>query len=244
MVILAAGKSTRLKLQTMPKAMLPLANKPMVSYIVKTLQSLGFNKHNLCLVVGFKKEKVVKYFGSSVGYAIQNKKLGTAHAANIGIKHLPKNINTVLVINADDSAFYKPLTLKHFLLSHLKNKLAMSLLTADFKIPNQFGRIARHKNGGVEIVEKELLTLAQTKIKEINTGTYIFSRSWFNKIYPLIKTLPGLGELGLSTVVAIAHKQRVKYQAVKLKNSKEWFGINTPVELKEADKKMKKLLNK
>lgn len=239
--MLAAGKSTRLNLKTMPKAMLPLAGKPMVSYIINTLKRAGFSNKYICLVVGFKKERVINYFGNTVNYAVQTKKLGTAHAANIGIKSLPNDIKTVLVVNADDSAFYKPQTFNNLISNYFKNKLVMSFLTADFKLPNQFGRIVRHKNGGVEILEKELLTPAQAKIKEINTGTYIFGRKWFNKIYPLIKTLPGLGELGLSAVVAIAHKQGIKYQAVKLKNSKEWFGVNTPVELKIADKMMKKL---
>jgi len=70
-VILAAGRGTRLNCADEPKVMLPIGGRPIVSYIVDTLKKMGLHPEQICLVVGFKKEKVMEYFGDMVNYAMQ-----------------------------------------------------------------------------------------------------------------------------------------------------------------------------
>ncbi len=96
--MLAAGKGTRLNCVDKPKVMLTVGGRPIASYIIATLKSIGFKKEQICLVVGFKKEKVIEHFGDTVSYAAQAEQKGTAHAAYAGIKALPKNIKEVLVL--------------------------------------------------------------------------------------------------------------------------------------------------
>ncbi|MFA7654309.1 MAG: sugar phosphate nucleotidyltransferase [Candidatus Magasanikbacteria bacterium] len=237
-VILAAGRGTRLNCENEPKVMLQIGNRPIVSYIVATLKKIGFKKEQICLVVGFKKDKVIKYFGDSVSYATQADQKGTAHAAYIGMKSLPANINQVLVVNGDDSAFYRPETLINFIDEHLKNKVILSLFTTD--VGSNTGKIVRHGDGQVEIIEKEYLTEEQKKITEISTGTFMFKRAWFEEIFPSMPLLRKLKEFGLPTALAIARDHHEKYQVVKMKNSQEWFGINTLEELDQANAAIKK----
>jgi len=238
-VILAAGKGTRLNCDEVPKVMCELGGKPIVSYIIKVLNDIGFAKEQIMLVVGFKAEKVKEYFGCSVSYAFQSEQLGTAHAALIGIKELPKNIKHVLVIGGDDSAFYKKETIIDFVENHIKEGVKLSLLSAEVNDPTSLGRVVRRGDGQIEIIEKEYLTKEQEKINEISTGTFCFDRFWFEDIYPNMPKLRKLGEYGLPTALAMARNKNEKYQIIKMKNENEWFGINTKEELLKANTRKK-----
>ena len=61
-VILAAGEGTRLKpyTETIPKVMLPVANKPIIAYVVDALRKSGITE--IIIVVGYKKEAIMEYF--------------------------------------------------------------------------------------------------------------------------------------------------------------------------------------
>lgn len=231
-VILAAGRGTRLNSVDRPKVMLEIGGKPMVRYIVETLQRIGFAKEQIVLVVGFQKEKVMEYFGDTVTYAIQTEQKGTAHAAHIGITQLSPTTTTVLVLGGDDSAFYEADTLKQFIADHESTKSVLSLLTVEVNDPAQYGRVVRHNPP--RIIEKEYLTEAQKQITEISTGTFCFDRAWFEEIFPRMPLLRKLGEYGLPTALAMAADENANIQLVKLTNPNEWFGVNTPAELEEA----------
>ncbi len=236
-VILAAGRGSRLNCTDKPKVMCEIGGKPIARYIVDTLKKSGFIKENICLVVGFHQEKVREYFGDEVIYAAQEELKGTAHAAFTGMQQLPKNLDTVLVINGDDSAFYSAETILDLLVKHHKNKAVLSVLSVELDDPSSYGRIVKHPDGRVEIIEKEYLTDEQKKIKEISSGTFCFDRHWFEKTFPSMPPLRKLGEYGLPTAVAMAENASLPVQVIRLKNSNEWFGVNTPAELAEADKR-------
>ena len=236
-VVLAAGKGTRLGCTDIPKVMLEIGGQPLVSYTVETLEKMNFFPGRICLVVGFKKEKVMEYFGDRVNYVVQEELLGTAHAAYLGMQALPKEVNQVLVMGGDDSAFYSPEALQNLFHEHEIKGAILTLLTAEIENPGQLGRIVRHADGSAEIIEKEYLTEEQKLIKEISTGTFVFNRQWFEKMFPTMPKLRKLGEFGLPTALAMARKENVPYQLVKLSNSREWFGVNTPEEKEEAERR-------
>jgi bifunctional N-acetylglucosamine-1-phosphate-uridyltransferase/glucosamine-1-phosphate-acetyltransferase GlmU-like protein len=235
-VILAAGRGTRLNCLDKPKVMLEIGGKPIVSYIVDTLKKNGFKEEQIVLVVGFKKEKIMDYFGDTVSYAVQEEQLGTGHAAYVGMKSLPVGIERVMVMGGDDGAFYSGATLLKFIAKHLKNKCAVSLLSVVVKDPSSFGRIVDDETG-IRVIEKEYLTEDQKSIHEVSTGTYVFDRKWFEKMFPAMPPLKKLGEYGLPTALAMANSENKKVQIMRLKDNNEWFGINTPDELAEADRR-------
>ncbi|MBU2541993.1 NTP transferase domain-containing protein [Patescibacteria group bacterium] len=234
-VILAAGKGARLNCTDKPKVMLEIGGKPIVSYIVETLIQAGFSKKQICLVVGFQEQKVRDYFGDRVSFVTQKEQLGTAHAAHIGIKSLPKEIETVLVLGGDDSAFYTRKTLLDFIKKHNEVDYTLSLLSAVIEDPTMLGRIVRYPDKSIAIVEKEYLSEEEKDIKEISTGTFCFDRKWFEEMFPDMPKLKKLGEWGLPTALAIARGDGKKYRVVKLEDSREWLGINTILELEKAD---------
>lgn len=241
-VVLAAGKGTRLNCIDKPKVMLEIGGRPIISYITETLKKIGFQNSQIMLVVGFFREKVKEFLQNEVLYADQNEQKGTAHAAFTGSQMLSPEADNILVINGDDSAFYTQETLLNFINEHLSAQATVSVLSAEIDDPSALGRIVRHDDGKVEIIEKEYLTDEQKKIKEISTGTFCFDRKWFENMFPSMPPLRKLGEYGLPTALAVADNENKKIQVVKLKNSNEWFGINTPAELEEADKRKRAVL--
>lgn len=237
-VILAAGKGTRLNCTDKPKVMSEIGGKPIVSYIVDTLREVGFIKGQIMVVVGFQKETVKQYFGDSVTYIDQTPQLGTAQAAYIGMKALPIEAESVLILGGDDSAFYTAATISEFIKKHVTSRSILSLLTVEVADPTLLGRVIRDERGQlISVLEKEQLTPAQATINEVSTGTYGVNRQWYEATFPTMTIIPGLNEYGLNKVVEIGQREEAKIQAVRLANPGEWFSINTPEELAEADRR-------
>ena len=236
-VILAAGQGKRLNCVDKPKVMCEIGGRPIVSYIIDTLKECAIPAANIFLVVGWQEEKVRDYFGDKVNYVVQEELKGTAHAAYTGMRKLPGYINQVLIINGDDSAFYSSQAILNFLEEHLQSHVAVSVLSVEPPNPGLYGRIVKHDSGVVEIIEKEYLTDEQKKIKEVSTGTFCFNRKWFETMFPNMPPLRKLGEFGLPTALAMAEKENLPVRVIKLKDNGEWFGVNTPAELEEADKR-------
>lgn len=264
-IILAAGKGTRMnqgRPSSIPKALIPLAGKPMVSYILKTLGKMAAKKP--ILVVGYKAEMIKKIFGDTCWYVVQKKRLGTGHAARLAIEYIAKNSksqilnskqnnnlgfsalhlgfeneNLVLILHADDSAFYKRETLQKFIRNHQQQKATLSFLVTQRPDLNDFGRIIRDKSGRIiQIVEKDDLTPEQRKIGEINCGCYLIDTAWAKtNLKKLKKTCKGGREYPLTDIIKIALKQNKKVTAYAI-NAREWLGINSPEQLAEAEKQL------
>lgn len=236
-VVLAAGRGSRLNCNEIPKVMCEIGDRPIVSYTVDTLESLGLSGKQISLVVGFQKEKVMDYFDGRVQFAVQEELKGTAHAALTGMQTLGPEVEHVLVLGGDDSAFYTKESLTRFVEEHVDAGVKLSLLSVEVDDPTGLGRIVRHENGDIEVIEKEYVTEEQAKIQEVSTGTYIFERAWFEQMYPSMPPLRKLGEYALPTAMAMCRDAALPYQVVPLGKSQEWFGVNTPEQLAEADKR-------
>ena len=85
-VILAAGEGRRLAPLTnrRPKSMIPVANRPLLEYVVEAIAEAGLE--HITLVVGYRHERIRDYFGDgdewgvTIEYVEQSTRLGTGHA--------------------------------------------------------------------------------------------------------------------------------------------------------------------
>jgi len=238
-VILAAGRGTRLNAREKPKVMLPVGGKPLVAHTVENLGLAGFAPAQICFVIGFQGSQLREFFGSDFLYAEQTELLGTAHAAYVGMRALPQEVKHVLVLGGDDGSFYEPGTLKEFMDEHEAQKATVSLLTAEVENPSHFGRVVEMPHGNLRIIEKEYTTHEQVKIRKVSTGTFCFEREWFEDLFPRLPQLKKLGEYVLPTAFALAQDQGKKVHITNLKDSSEWFGVNTLEDLQEADRRKK-----
>lgn len=238
-IVLAAGRGTRLNAREMPKVMMKIGRNSIVAYTVENLRSAGFSSTQICFVIGFQGDQLRRFFGSDFLFAEQTELLGTAHAAYVGMRALPYEVKHVLVLGGDDGSFYEPNTLKEFMAEHEAQGATVSLLTAEVENPSHFGRVVEMPHGNWRIIEKEYVTHEQAKIKKVSTGTFCFEREWFENLFPHLPQLKKLGEYVLPTAFALAQDQGKKVHITNLKNSAEWFGVNTLEDLQEADRRKK-----
>lgn len=233
-IILAAGKGKRMKSKDVNKVVVPLGNKQMILHAVDRLTSLSIDP--IIVVVGFAKESVMKILNGKVVFAQQSKRLGTAHAVACGLKKLPKDSENVLVLNGDDSAFYKEETIKQLIEKHIENDEDMTFLTITVSNPQGLGRIIRDGKGNLKaIVEEKDATAQQREISEIGTGCYVFKVSFLRKYIDKIKKSEATGEYYLTSLIDIAIKNNYRVESLRVENM-PWRGINTPEELKEAER--------
>ena len=237
-IVLAAGKGTRLAEgcpSPAPKVLYQIAGRPMIGYTLDLLKGLGLEE--IVIVVGHRADDVKREVGPGFKFAVQDKRLGTGHAAKVGLVPVSKSKKEILIINGDDSAFYRPKTLQTIINEHVSKGDTVTFVTLKLENPIGLGRVIRKNGAVVDIIEEKDATNAQKKIKEINDGVYVFNRKWLEQNLPNVKKSKA-GEYYLVDLIRTAVEQGKKVGAFVLENVGEWHGVNTPEELVRADKLM------
>ncbi|MEK7550163.1 MAG: Mur ligase family protein [Patescibacteria group bacterium] len=240
-IILAAGRGSRMK-DSRSKVLREICGRPMLSYTLENLRKIGI--HDLVVTVGFRKNLVINRYKGMIQFAKQqNPKGGTADAAKIGLTKIAKSTKVLIIINGDDSAFYRLKTVKNILYIHNVRDRKLTFVSLIKNDPTGLGRVVRGKNGLItKIVEEKDATEKERKIKEVNDGLYVFDRLWFEKNITKVKKGPQ-GEYYLVDLIKLAIDQGDRMATYTLPNDDEWHGINTPEQLIEAQMKMELRLN-
>ncbi|OIP23297.1 hypothetical protein COX95_04170 [bacterium CG_4_10_14_0_2_um_filter_33_32] len=240
-IILAAGRGTRLnegKPSDIPKVLHLLGGRPMILYCIDTLKEAGID--DIILVVGHKGYLVKETVGNDVKYAVQDEQLGTAHAVSVTKEFVLGKADYFVILNGDNPLFSKE-TISKLVNLCIERDAFISLVTVAADDPKGYGRIIKNKRGGVlKIVEDKDATTQEKAIKEINAGCYCFKGDWLWDHLEDIE-LSSQGEYYLTDLIGIAFKQGKKVMALKIKNSKEAIGINTPNHLDLANKVLKEV---
>ena len=233
-IILAAGKGTRMN-SDLPKVLHKLQGKALIDYVIDESELL--DPKEIILVVGFKKEQVIKHTKNRIHlkYATQVEQLGTGHAV-LQTKELLKNKKGHILILYGDVPNIKASTLMPIVDDHISNNRDLTLITAEIDDPSGYGRIIRDKNGNLlKIIEEKDCNNNEKKIKEWNPGIYIFKTKEVFRILNSIKTNNASKEYYLTDAIGLAQQSNMKIKAIKIANSGEVIGINTTDQLKELE---------
>jgi len=240
-VILAAGQGTRMK-SKLYKVLHPVCGKAMVQHVVD--QVLQIQIKDVVAVIGHGSEQVRAQLGDKVKYVNQAEQLGTAHAV-IQAKDLLANKEGVTLVVCGDTPLIKSETLEELFKHHDKTSAKATVLTAVAQNPNGYGRIVRNSAGQVEkIVEHKDATDEERLITEINTGTYCFDNMALFHALNHVSNENAQGEYYLPDVIEILKKQNDIVSAFQTEDFEETLGVNDRVALAEAEKIMKKRINK
>ena len=233
-VILAAGKGARMK-SSVQKVLHTIFGKPMISHIVEIVQ--GLNPDKILVVVGHQKEAVKKNLaGNGVEFAEQPKPLGTGDAVKQTQKILKDYRGDILVL-CGDTPLLQTKTLKSLLKLHRRKQPAATILTALLEKPFGYGRIKRNGNGEVEAIVEEIdARPAEKKIKEINSGVYLFSAPKLFRSLSLVKPDNVKGEYYLTDAIRILRSSGERIGAHLAEEPEEVLGVNTPADLKIAQR--------
>ncbi len=168
-IILAGGFGTRLKplTYTRAKSLLPILNKPMITYLI---ESLPKNVDKVILAVNYRKNQIEKYFqknnfGKEIIVNDEPEPLGTGGAVKFAEKHITGRF---LVLNSD---IICSLNLEEMIQFHEHNTAVSTISLWPVENVSEFG-VADVKNDGkiVGFVEKPKPEDAPSNF--INAGAY------------------------------------------------------------------------
>ncbi|WP_128478153.1 bifunctional sugar-1-phosphate nucleotidylyltransferase/acetyltransferase [Halorussus pelagicus] len=217
-VLLAAGEGTRIRplSASLPKPMLPVADRPLVAHAADAAVDAGAEE--LVVVVGYEAEEVRGYFGEeyrgvTVTYAVQSEQAGTADAVRAAREHLDGEF---AVLNGDN--LYDPAAVADLFDS---GPSVGAVRVAD---PSNYGVLSAEDGTVTDIVEKP----ADPPTDLANAGAYVFpaeAREWLE--VPASER----GEHEITDVVARAVAEYdVGYAAMD-----RWLDVGRPWELLEAN---------
>ena len=238
-IILAAGMGTRMKSNT-PKVLHEVCGKPLCKWVIDASKKAGADK--TVTVIGHKAEMVKEKLGDVTEYALQSEQKGTGHAVMQAIDFINQS-QTVVILNGDTPLITAE-TIKKAVDYSRENGEQATVITAILPDAAGYGRIVRDENGGVlKIVEQKDATEEEKKIKEINSGMYVFDAQ--SLAFALGKITPNnaQGEYYLTDTLEILLKSGKKVGAYAIENNDEIRGINDRVQLNEAENIMRKTIN-
>ena len=244
-VILAAGKGTRMK-SDLPKVLHPIFSKPLLGYVLDSINSTGLVEENI-VVVGHGAEKVenfVKDYSENAKCVLQSPQRGTGDAVYKANNLLKDFKGTVLVV-CGDTPLIEADTIADFIKTHEQSGAALTVMSAIFDNPTNYGRIVRNENGSLKcITEEKDADENVKKIKEINAGMYCLDKETVFPMFADLKCNNAQGEYYLTDIVAAVIEKGLKAEAYILKNNEEIFGINSKANLAEATKILRNRTNK
>jgi len=236
-IILAAGKGARMG-SVKNKCLLNIEGKPLLEWTILTLKKLRFPK---TIIVTRSTDPAVEKFIDQTQYegitVTQDPFfLGAGHGLFVGTFAIKKSekCEYILCLYGDDSFLYKAGTLFDFL-SKLPQKSPLQILTTKRKVIGTIGGLKRDQNDLPNgfYTRTELDKLNATTA-EIVCGAFLFNFDWLKRHFHKIAKNKKSGELLLTSLIQVAHDENTPVSVFELTDPKEWCGVNTPDELKQA----------
>ncbi len=230
-LILAAGKSTRMKSRT-PKALHALLGKPLLRWAVEAAAGAGAGR--TVLVVGHEAQMVQEAMGPELEYVLQAEQKGTGHAVQMA-EALLEDWDGPLLVLPGDAPLLAASLLESLVARHTQTDAAATLLTATLEDAGAYGRIIRDPvTSRVQaIVEARDASPAQLGIGEISTSVYVFQPRPLFAALRKITPQNAQGEFYLTDVVALLASEGHTVEALISPDPDVVRGINTRPELSE-----------
>lgn len=179
-VLMAGGKGSRIRPLTLsrPKPLIPVANRPMIEYIVEKIRNSGYNE--LVVTLSYLKNQIKTllkedYSDMNIKYSVEETPLGTAG----GVKKASKYLNDTFFVLSGDVLV--DVDLNKLLNFHKKNNALATMVLTPVENPSHFG-IATLDNQKQIIKFLEKPSNCEIFSKLANTGTYVLEPEIFDYI--------------------------------------------------------------
>ena len=232
-VILAAGKGTRLK-SSLAKVLHRAGGRPLVEHVVRACAPLKAKK--TIVVLGHQAEQVSAVVEPlEAETVVQQPQHGTGHAIQVAKRALG-NAKIALVLPGD-APLVRTETLKTLVAAHRAGNAAATILTAVLADPSGYGRVVRKSETSVAaVVEESQLTEEQRELNEINSSIYCFT---LEKLWPALAQVKPNNkhrELYLTDAIAVMAAKGETVLALIAEDSREALGCNTRADLADVDR--------
>jgi len=228
--VAGAGAKLRPHTYTQPKALIPIAGKTILSYIVDQLHEVGINE--FIFIVGYLGEKIQEFVQQNyphlqTHFVYQNERHGTGHAIE-----LTKNIvgNDEVFVALGD-------TICEYDIKEIMESEYSMLGIKKVDDPRNFGVATVNEDGFIEqLVEKPSIpksNMALVGLYKIKESNFLFE--CLHHIFAQeIKTL---GDYSLTDALDCMIKRGAKFKSFKVKN---WFDCGKKETLLESNATMLK----
>ncbi|MBI4894873.1 MAG: NTP transferase domain-containing protein [Candidatus Aenigmarchaeota archaeon] len=225
-IILCGGKGTRFRPITyeIPKALIPVHGKPIISHILDLFKK--YQIMEIYLSVGYLKDRVKERFGDgsklgfSIKYVEEDEPLGTA-----GFLRLVSDIDSDFIVSNGDEL--KDINIEEMYKIHRENNALVTIALTTVSDPSAYGVAKLDGNKILDFVEKPKKGEEPSNL--INAGFYIISPE-------VMKMIPkGFAMFEKDVFPKIAKMGRLYGYMF----GGQWFDIGTPERYEIALKKWK-----
>jgi bifunctional UDP-N-acetylglucosamine pyrophosphorylase / glucosamine-1-phosphate N-acetyltransferase len=232
-VILAAGKGTRLK-SSLAKVLHRAGGRALVEQVLRACAPLGAKR--TVVVVGHQAEQVMAVVEpSGATTVLQQPQHGTGHAMQVARRAIGNA--KVVVVMPGDAPLVRTETLRALVNAHRTGNAAATILSAVVSDPSGYGRVVRKSETQVgAIVEESQLTDEQRDINEINSSIYCFT---LEKLWPALAEVKPNNkhrEVYLTDAIAVLAGKGETVLAQIAPDPREVLGCNTRADLAEVDR--------
>ena len=239
-VILAAGMGTRMKSE-MPKVIHKICGKPLAKWVIDAANDAGADA--VLTITGHKSDMVRETLSDACEYALQAEQKGTGHAVMQAADFIKSHKGSVVILNGDTPLITAD-TITKAVEYHAAQGNSATVITAVLDDAAGYGRIVRGADGGVlKIVEHKDATDEERKIKEINSGMYVFDSEALASALERLTPNNAQGEYYLTDTLEILLADGKKTGAYAIADNDEIRGINDRVQLSEAEAIMRRRIN-
>lgn len=247
-LVLAGGKGTRMK-SAKPKPLHQIVGLPILAHILKTADSL--KPAAIVVLCGYQANIFQKHVQESIStwgikapikFALQKNLNGSGSAVKSALSSL-KGYKNVLILSGD-APLIKKETLQKLITQHKRNKAISTVLTVEIANPKGYGRVVKNAQNNLECIVEETETDESTsKIKEINSGIYLFDIKELSLSLKELKPQGPKKEYYLTDTLAILKQKGLKTEVFKAEDYTEAMGINSKKQLSEAAEIMRARIN-
>jgi len=233
-IILAAGQGKRMK-SSLPKVLHEIKGIPMIVKILNEVEKI--NPKKIILVVS---DNYLQIYNELKKYSISEKitfvkqeiPLGTGDAIKATLSKLDNDGNS-LILNGD-CPMIKYETILNIYNNFINNNYLLQITCIELNNPFGNGRIIKHNNEFLKIVEQKDCNPDENNVKLCNCGIYLVSNHIIKKYIPKINNNNSQKEYYLTDIVELFRNGENKVVGLfELSSDKEIeiYNVNTKEQL-------------
>ncbi len=239
-VILAAGLGTRMRSKH-AKVLHRAGGMSLIEHVTSAARAIA-SPESIVAVTGHQADQVEKVLAPiGVRFARQPEQKGTGHALECARAAHRRPTTACSWCCTAIRRYSPPRRSRAFAIFKPTPTAAATLITFTLADPTGYGRVITDANGTVSaIVEHKACTPEQLGIRVVNSGIYCFRADLLWKHLGEVKPNAAAGEFYLTDMAAILTSHGHRVQAMHVDDPSELLGINTRIELADADRLLRR----
>lgn len=229
-VILAAGKGTRMR-SDLPKVLHAIGGTPILHHVINAARKL--NPQKIIVVYGFGGEQVQQQTpGEDLVWVLQAEQLGTGHAVQQALPHLPAQGKTLILLG--DVPLVDVEACRDMLSQADAHLVVQTFIKDD---PTGYGRIVRNaQNQVVAIVEHKDASEAQRALQEVNTGIMAMPNAALKQWLAQLQNNNAQQEYYLTDIIAMSVNEGRAVLPHVVADAWSVTGINSKLDLQQMER--------